>query len=127
MYYYYHEKLSLRVFISVLFFLYKPCSIFSAMCRREVKLIAFGGIIRALTAAFNVGGSITFIFGTTFLVYAGTGGELTAQKVFTTLSLVNVLRQITVIFVVDAFYLMYEASVANTRIQVSYVHGFCFL
>ena len=100
------------------FFHFNHCS--TEMCRREVMLIAKGGIIRALTTAFNFGGSITFIFGTTFLVYTGSERELNAQRVFTTLSLVNLLRQITVIFVVDAFYLMYEASVANARIQVCY-------
>jgi len=83
-----------------------------------------GGIIRALTTAFNSGGSITFIFGTTFLVYAGSGGELTAQQVFTTLSLVNVLRVVILIYVVNGFYHMYDASVANARIQVSYGHEF---
>ena len=87
-------------------------------CRHEVRLIAMGGIIRALTTAFNWGGSFTFIFGTTFLIYTGSGGELNFQQVFTTLLLVNLVCLNDVIFVVDAFYYLYEASVANTRIQV---------
>ncbi len=86
--------------------------------RYEIKLIAFGGIIRVLTIAFNFGGISPFIFGTTFLVYVGAGGELTAQRVFTTLSLINVLRRISVTFIVRCFFNLYEASVANSRIQV---------
>ena len=89
------------------------------MCRREIKLIAFGGVINVLTAAFNFGGVVPFMFGTMFLVYAGNGGELTVQRVFTTLSLVIFLRRVTLLFMVRCFFLLYEASIANTRIQVS--------
>ena len=86
-----------------------------------MKLIAIGGVIRMLTTAFNFGGLITLVFGVTFLVYAGSGGELSAQRVFTTLSLVNILRRISVTFIVRCFFLLYEASVANSRIQVCLV------
>ena len=90
----------------------------SETCRHEVKLIAMGGIIRTLTTAFNLGGLFTFIFGTTFLIYTGSGGELNFQQVFTTLLLINLLCLNDVILVVEAFYHLYEASVANIRIQV---------
>ena len=88
-------------------------------CRHEIKLVAFGGTIRTLTMAFNLGGVVPFVFGTVFLVYAGSGGELTAQRVFTTLSLINIVRRISVTFIIRCFFHLYEASVANTRIQVS--------
>ncbi len=81
-------------------------------------LIAFGGIIRSLTVTFHFGGISPFIVGTTFLAYAGTGGELNAQRVFTILSLIEVLRKISVSFVVQGFFNLYEATVANSRIQV---------
>ena len=86
--------------------------------RHEVKLITYSGIIRNLSISFNVAGIRPFIMGVTFLVFVGTGGELTTKKVFTTISLFTVLST-SIIFLVRCFFLLYEAFVAIKRIQVS--------
>lgn len=108
---------------TILFFsiLYVCTHAYCVLHRHETKLIVIGGVLRIVTSAFNFGGVVTFIFGTTFLVYAGSGGELSAQRVFTTLALVDLLRRISVTLIVHCFFLLYEASVANSRIQVCFV------
>lgn len=81
-------------------------------------MITLAGIFRVLSMAFNFDGGAIFFFGTTFLVYIGSGGEPSPQQVFTTLALVNVLRRNGVQFYSRCFFLLYEASVATSRIQV---------
>ena len=84
-------------------------------------MITYGGLIRTLSLTFNFAGSTTLIFGVTFLVFIGAGGELSTQKVFTTLALFNVLCRTNIIYAVRCFFQMYEASVGVQRIQVGYI------
>ncbi len=58
------------------------------------------------------------MMGVTFLTFVATGGELTPQRVFTTLSLLTLLRRTNGTFLIRGFFLLNEASVALHRIQV---------
>ena len=86
--------------------------------RHETKLIRYGGVIRTLTSAFNFGVFLQLMMGVTFLVFVATGGELTPQRVFTTLSLLHHLRRTNGAFMIRSFFLLNEASVALSRIKV---------
>ena len=58
--------------------------------------------------------------GPTFLVFIGVYGEdqLTAQRLFSTLGLLSMLRRIGGAFLVRSIFLTYEADVAVQRIKV---------
>ena len=86
--------------------------------RHEIQLITIGGIIKTFSTSFNFDGGIVLLFGTTFLVYIGSGQDVSTQQVFTTLALISVIRRNGVIFLTRCFFLIYEASVATSRIQV---------
>ena len=96
-------------------------SLYYHLRRHESRLIRYGGVIKALASAFNYGGAISIMMGLTFLTFIGTGGKLTTQRVFTTLSLVVFLNRISVDFIVRCFFLLSEATVALNRIQVQYI------
>lgn len=70
------------------------------------------------STAFNFDAGTTFFFGSTFLVFVGSGNDLSAEQVFTTLALINVVRKNGVSYLTRCFFLLYEASVATSRIQV---------
>lgn len=63
--------------------------------------------------------SLNIVMFIVFSVYAATGGVLTPKKVFTTLSLLIVLRLTTVHFLVQNFLAFAEGRVATIRLQVS--------
>ena len=90
--------------------------------RHESRLIREGGIIRSLAGSFIFGGVMPIMMGLTFTVFVVSGGELTSQRVFTTLSIVNPLRLTSITFVVNSFFLLYETRVALKRIQVNIYH-----
>ena len=69
-------------------------------------------------SAFNFGCLQPLMVGMTFLVFVAAGGELTPQRVFTTLSLLSQLRRTSGAYLVRSFFLLNEASVALQRIQV---------
>ena len=81
-------------------------------------LILKGGILRALTQAFNFGIALSFMMALTFITFAAVGGVVTPRRVFTTLSIVGFLKRSSIAFIIRCFYLVYEARVALVRIQV---------
>ena len=86
--------------------------------RHETKLIRYGGLIQALTTLFTFAGFQQLMTGVTFLTFVATGGELTLQRVFTTISLLILLKRNAGTFLIRGFFLLYEVSVALKRIQV---------
>ena len=75
--------------------------------------------MRTLSASFNFGGGITiFLFGITLLVHVGSGGELSAEQIFTTLGLINALGLRSIRLGIRGFFLVYDAAVGTSRIEV---------
>ena len=70
---------------------------------------------------FILGGLQPLMVGMTFLVFVATGGELTPQRVFTTLSLLSQLWRTNGFFLIWNFFFLNEVSVALQRIQVTTV------
>lgn len=91
-----------------------PCNF-----RREIFLIKIGGIIRTVLASLNFGVALTLFMAITFLTYVGTGHELTPRRVIVTLSLLTFLRNVSGTFLIRSVFLLSEAKVAFTRIQVT--------
>ena len=58
----------------------------------------------------------------TFIIYTANGGQLTPKKVFTTISLLLILRLTSVHFLVNSILGVVEARVAAVRLQVRYVN-----
>lgn len=58
------------------------------------------------------------IVGVTFLVFIGSGEQLTARALFTSLVLVDALKGTTGTYLIKGFFQAYEATVAIKRIQV---------
>ena len=85
----------------------------------EARLIKIGGLIRTLIAGFNFGVALNLYMAITFLVFVGTGGELNPRRVIITLSLLGFLRNISASFLIRCVFLLFEAKVGFTRIQVS--------
>lgn len=54
-------------------------------------------------------------------IFVSTGGTLSPRTVFTTLSLVGVMRTTIMFGLVRNFFMLYEGGVASTRIQVRWV------
>lgn len=86
-------------------------------CRYESLLILKGGMVRASNLAFVMMSASLMAF-VVFCVYTATGGDLTPKKVFTTLSLIYVLRLISVHHLILNVVGFSEAHVAVTRINV---------
>ena len=84
-------------------------------------MIKVGGLIRNLIASFNFGVALSLFMSITFLTYVGTGNTLTPRKVIITLSLLTFLRNISASFLIRAVFLLFEAKVAFTRIQVCWL------
>ena len=76
-----------------------------------------GGIVRAVSLGFMIV-SLTLIMYLVFSVYTGTGGILSPKKVFTTLSLLIVLRLTSVHFAIQAALAISEGRVAVVRLRV---------
>ena len=88
-------------------------------------IIVKGALIRGLNLGFY-SFSLPVILFVTFSVYASVGGTLTPKRVFTTLSLVSLIRLTSVHFIVLASLTLSEARVAIQRIQVLYtIHTYC--
>ena len=87
--------------------------------RHESRLIRYGGVIRSLTSAFTFSAILQLLLGLSVIVFVATGGELTARRVFTSLALLSHVRRISGAFLIRGIFLLYEAHVATTRIQVS--------
>ncbi len=85
--------------------------------RLESRLILKGGIVRASNLAFMMMSASLMAF-VVFCVYTATGGDLTPKKVFTTLSLIYVLRLVTIHHLILNVVGFSEAHVALTRIKV---------
>ena len=86
--------------------------------RHESKLILKGGIIRACGLG-SVNIAVTAAMYLVFTVYAATGGELSPGRVFSTLSLVIVVRLIALQWNVHNVLNSFEGWVALVRLQVS--------
>ena len=84
-----------------------------------MMIIVKGALIRGLNLGFY-SFSLPVILFVTFSVYASVGGTLTPKRVFTTLSLLSLVRLTSVHFIVLASLTLSEASVAIQRIQVLY-------
>ena len=80
-------------------------------------IIMKGALIQALNLGF-FSFSLPVILFVTFSVYASVGGTLTPKRVFTTLSLLSLVRVTSVHFIVQASLTLSEARVAIQRIQV---------
>ena len=80
-------------------------------------MILKAGLVRVASLAFYLV-SLTPLMYIIFATYAGTGGELTPKKVFTTLSLLLVLRLTVTFFSKNVLY-MVESRVAVVRLQVT--------
>ena len=61
---------------------------------------------------------INIVIYITFTIYTATGGELSAKKVFTTISLLINIRLTTVHFFIQNILGIVEARVASVRLQV---------
>ncbi len=89
----------------------------SLMYRKESLLILQAGLIRAASLAFMMI-SLTLLMYIIFTAYTATGGVLTPKKVFTTLSILIVIRLTSVHFLVQNSLSMMEGRVATVRLQV---------
>ena len=88
-------------------------------------IIIKGALIRGLNLGFY-SFSLPVILFVTFSVYASVGGTLTPRRVFTTLSLISLIRLTSVHFIVQAALTLSEARVAAQRIQVLFhTHTYC--
>lgn len=63
--------------------------------------------------------STKFVIFLTFVVFVYTGGTMTAEKVFMTISLYQAVRLSTTLFIPFAFQFLSEARVTTNRLQVS--------
>ena len=62
-----------------------------------------------------------------FCVYTATGGDLTPKKVFTTLSLIYVLRLVAIHYFILNVVGFTEAHVTLTRIKVLYISWYNYM
>ena len=92
--------------------------------RKESKIILQGGMVRASGLGYTFV-SLTLLMFLVFTVYIVTGGELTPKKVFTTLSLLIVLRLTSTHFFVQNVLAVTEGRVAVVRLQVSSMLNVC--
>ena len=84
---------------------------------KESKIIFHGGMVRASSLGFTFV-SLTPLMLLIFSAFTATGGELTPKKVFTTLSLLIVLRLIAFECFALNVLAMTEGRVAVVRLQV---------
>ena len=98
---------------------YSTCTHTCTCFRSELMIIVKGALIRGLNIGFY-SFSLPVILFVTFWIYASVGGTLTPKRVFTTLSLLSLVRLISVHFIVQATLLLSEGIVAIQRIQVLY-------
>ena len=85
--------------------------------RKESALVLQAGFTRAIGLAFMIVfiNIVTYI---TFAAYTASGGELSAKKVFTTISLLIGIRLTSVFQFIQNILGIVEARVASVRIQV---------
>ena len=86
--------------------------------RLESSLVLKGGIAHALAIAFKFNIATTLMLFLSLVGFIATGGELTLQKVFTTLSLIEFLRKTSMAYMSESLFSGYEVKVALVRIQV---------
>lgn len=85
-------------------------------------LVLRAGLVRAANLAYsNI--SLTLIMFIVFTVYTARGGELTPKRVFTSLSLIAILRVSTVHFMGYTVIALMEGRVVLVRLQVWIVHA----
>ena len=90
-----------------------------------MMIIVKGALIQSLNLGY-FSFSLPVILFVTFSVYASGGGTLTPKRVFTTLSLLSLIRVTSVHFIVQAALTLSEGRVAIQRIQVLYtLHTYC--
>ena len=94
--------------------------------RKESFLILQAGLVRAASLGFMIV-SLTLIMYIVFTAYAATGGVLTPKKVFTTLSLLIVVRLTTIHFLIQNVLAMVEGRVATVRLQVIACVSLCIV
>lgn len=87
-------------------------------CRKESFIIFQGSLIRACNLAWMMV-SVTVTLFVMFSAYTTTGGELTPKKVFTSLSLLLLLRLTTIYALSHSVLTLSDAKVGIDRIQVS--------
>ena len=92
------------------------CS-FSYSFSKESRIILQGGLIQGFSLGLTFT-SLTLLMFFIFTAYTANGGELTPKKVFTTLSLLIVLRLTSVYFFIENVLAMTEGRVAVVRLQV---------
>jgi len=90
--------------------------------RRESSLILRAGLIQAYNIVL-VMISRSLIMCIVFSTFVGTGGLLNPQRVFTTLSLVQILRLTSGHFLARSIVMLSEASVAESRIKVRCIYN----
>jgi hypothetical protein len=87
------------------------------LSRKESSIILQAGFVRASGLAFTII-SLSLMMFIIFTAFAATGGVLTPKKVFTTLSLLVVLRSTSIYYLVLNIPAMVEGRVATVRLQV---------
>ena len=91
---------------------------------KESHIILQGGMVRGSSLGFMIV-SLTILMFLVFSAFTASGGELTPKKVFTTLSLLIVLRLTTVHFFVQNVLAVSEGRVAVVRLQVGFTTVSC--
>ena len=96
----------------------RDCHICIFTSRKESLIIFQGALIRACNYAFYTVSVVTIMF-MLFTTYVKMGGELTPKRIFTTLSLLTILRLTSIHFLILSLLGLNEGRVASTRITVS--------
>ena len=86
--------------------------------RKESLIIFKGALIRACNYAYFTVSIVTVMF-MLFTTYVKTGGQLTPKQIFTTLSLLFILRLTSIYFLIQSLLGINEGRVASARITVS--------
>ena len=92
--------------------------------RKEFFIILRGGLIRANNLAASLTFSHILIMFITITTFVMTGGTLTPRRVFTTLSLVAVMKDVMLFLFERGIFYFSESRVGDSRIQVRLIsHG----
>ncbi len=94
------------------------CPVIPFTRSQELRIIRSGGTIRVSLIAYFMGFGKTLVMSLIFVAFTSSGGTLTPRAVFTTLSLVLILRRIAMAFLIRSIFHLSEGSVAIRRIKV---------
>ena len=104
-------------FVMLRMLLQLQCILDLYLYRSEMMIIMKAALIQGISFSIFFFSMPVILF-VTFSVYASVGGTLTPKRVFTTLSLLSLIRLTSVQFIVQASLMLSEAGVAIQRIQV---------